>query len=552
MKRRDFIKAGSAAAAGVLLGCSVSNRFDLIIKNGTIIDGTGAIAFKTDLGITGDKITAIANLSNVAADRIIDAQGFVVSPGFIDIHTHTDYELLVNYKAESKLHQGVTTEISGNCGSSPFPLNDEDLKEISEDLLERYDLRVNWRTYDGFIKSLEKTGISVNYASLTGNGKLRSYVVGKNDVKATADQINQMKNKLSESMEMGSFGLSTGLEYAPSSYASTEELIELCGVVAKKGGIYATHTRNEEDTVEEAVDEALTICRESGASLQISHLKVCNKANWNKLDGIIEKIEKAFNSGMPVSADRYPYTAWGTGMSIFLPLWVRQGSTDEVLARLKDPGLAKKFRDDTIKEALNIGGWDRIMISNCVSDKNKIWEGKTIDECLAESDKGPFEFIRILLIEERLRVGIVGFAMNEDNLRKVLTSPLVMIGSDGSAVSPHGKLSEGKPHPRYYGTFPRVLGKYCREEKILDLPSAVKKMTSMPAEKVGLKGRGIIKKNNCADLVIFDPETVIDNATFTDPHKYPAGIEYVVVNGKITIESGQHTGTRSGHVLRHC
>jgi N-acyl-D-amino-acid deacylase len=550
MKRRDFIKAGSAATAGVLLGCSVSHRFDLIIKNGTVIDGSGAIAFKTDLGIARDKIAAVTDLSDVGADKIIDAEGYIVSPGFIDIHSHTDHELLINNKAESKIRQGVTTEISGNCGSSLFPLNDEDLKELSEDLLERYELQVDWRTYDGFVKSLEETGISINYVSLTGNGKLRSYVVGKDDVRATVDQIRQMKNKLSESMEMGSFGLSTGLEYAPSSYASTEELIELCRVVAEKGGIYATHMRNEEDTVEEAVEEALTICRESGASLQISHLKVCNKKNWNKLDGIIEKIERAFDSGLPVSADRYPYTAWGTGMSIFLPLWVRQGSTDEILARLNDHSLTKKFKDETIAEALSIGGWDRILISSCDLEKNKIWEGKTIDECLTESGKEPFEFIRNLLYEEKLEVGIIGFAMDEDNLRKVISSPLVMIGSDGLAVAPYGKLSEGKPHPRFYGTFPLVLGKYCREEKLLDLPAAIKKMTSMPAEKVGLKNRGIIKKDNYADLVVFDPNTIKDNATFADPHQYPTGIEYVIVNGKITIESGQHTGAKSGLVLR--
>lgn len=549
--RRDFVKTGSVVALGVLVGCSVNNRFDIIIQNGLVFDGSGVPGNKTDLGIKGDKISAIADLSTATADLIIDARGLAVSPGFIDIHTHTDTGLLVNPNAESKIHQGVTTEVSGNCGASPFPLNDEDFEEFDKNLFERYGIHVTWRDITGFLNALEEKQISFNYATLTGHGDLRSYVVGKNDVEPTAEQLKQMKETLFRSMENGSFGLSTGLEYAPGSYAKTDELIELCRTVAKQNGIYATHIRNEDDRVEEAVEEAIRICREANVSTEISHLKACNKNNWHKVDHLLEMVQNATNSGMPVNADRYPYIAYGTGLTVFLPLWSRQGNTDEILARLQDMELIPKIRQHAENRGKRIGGWDRVVISFCFSDKNKILEGKSIQDCTEITGKEPFEFIRDILVEERNRVSIVGFAMDEDNLKKVLSAPHIMVGSDGSAVSPIGKLSEGKPHPRYYGTFPRVLGKYCREEKIFNLATALKKMTSMPADKLGLKNRGYIKKGYFADITIFNPETVIDNATFLNPHQFPTGIEYVIVNGSVTVKNGEHTGKRAGEILRH-
>jgi N-acyl-D-amino-acid deacylase len=340
------------------------------------------------------------------------------------------------------------------------------------------------------------------------------------------------------------------LEYAPSSYANTEELIELCKVVSQKGGIYATHMRNEDDRVEEAIEEALTICREAEISTQISHLKACNQSNWHKVDNMLQMIDTAHSGGLPVKADRYPYIAYGTGMTTFLPLWARQGDRDEVLARLENTNDIAKIETYANSRGARIGGWDRVLISSCHTDENKKWEGKTIEEGAGQTGKTAFEFIRTLLIEERNRVGIVGFAMDEGNLKKVLTSPHVMIGSDGSAVSPKGKLGEGKPHPRFYGSFPRVLGKYCREEKYFDLPTAVAKMTSMPAAKLNLKQRGRIDKNYFADLVVFNPETVIDKATFTDPHQTPVGIEHVIVNGTLTVSGGKLTGNLGGRVLR--
>ncbi len=551
ISRREFNLTIAAGTLGLIAGCSINNKFDIIIKNGLIIDGSGAPAYKKDIGLIGNKIIAIDDLKNSTADIIIDGEGLVVSPGFIDIHTHTDIQLLVNSKAESKIHQGVTTEVSGNCGSSPFPLSDDDFQDFDTKIFEQYGIHIDWRNTDGYLRRLEDHKISINHATLTGQGTLRSIVIGNNDIQANPEQINEMKDMLERSMAEGSFGLSTGLEYAPGSYASTEELIELNKVVAKNGGIYATHIRSEDDQVEEAIQEALRICKEANVSTQISHLKACNQANWDKIDHVLEMIHTAAESGMQVKADRYPYIAYSTGLIMFLPLSSRQGSTEEILSRLKDSNTARKIKDHAEIKGQSIGGWDRVVISSCHSEKNKILEGKSVQACALELNTTPFEFIRNILIEENNRVSMIGFAMDENNLKKVLSSSHVMIGSDGNAVAPTGKLSEGKPHPRFYGTFPRVLGKYAREDNIFDLATAVNKMTYMPAEKLGLQKRGLIAKDYFADIVLFNPDTVVDNASFTDPHQFPSGIEYVLVNGKITIENGKHTGAQAGSVIRH-
>ncbi len=549
INRREFIKTGMTVTAGLMVGCSLRNRFDIIIKNGLVTDGSGSGFLKSDIGIKGDKISAIADLGPATADHVIDAAGLVVCPGFIDIHTHTDTELLVNPNAESKIHQGITTEVSGNCGYAPFPLNDNDFGELEEELSKK-GYHVTWRDISGFLQALENRKISLNYVTLTGHGMLRSYVVGRNDVVPTSQQMDKMKQLLDETLQKGSFGLSTGLEYAPGSYAKTKELIELSRVVTKRGGIYATHMRNEDDRVEEAVQEALDICRQAEVSLQISHLKACNRNNWSKVDHLLEMIRAASDEGLPVHADRYPYDAWSTGLSALLPLWAREGETREMLARLSDPRQSADIEAYAEKRSTNIGGWDRLVINSCFSEENKRYEGKSISECSQITGLSPFEFIKKLMVEEKSRVNIMGFAMDEGNLKKVLSSPLVMVGSDGSAVAPYGKLAEGKPHPRYYGTFPRVLGRYSREEKVFALETAVRKMTSMPAKKLGLKQRGILEKNYYADIVVFNPETVMDRATYLEPHQYPTGIEYVIVNGRITIRKGEHTGEHAGKVLR--
>jgi N-acyl-D-amino-acid deacylase len=551
LNRRQFTRRTLLGSLGFALGCSLNNRFDVIIKNGIVYDGSISPGKRVDIGIKKGIIETLDSLSEASADRIIDATDMAIAPGFIDIHTHTDTNLIIDPRAESKVMQGVTTEIGGNCGSSPFPLNDVDFETLNQHMKERYEVEVTWRDADGYLATIQKSRPALNFITLTGHGDLRSCVVGKNDVKPTVDQIKEMQHMLSQSIEQGSFGLSTGLEYAPGSYADTDELIQLCIMVAQHNGLYATHMRNEDDTVIEAIDEALKISRQSGVNLEIAHLKAANPANWHKVEKMLSKISMARDSGMNVNADRYPYIAYGTGMTIFLPLWTRQGSREEILARLEDKKLLPTISEYTQQRGERIGGWDRVQISYVRTEENKKWEGKTIAECAATSNITPFEFIRTILIQEKNQVGIVGFAMDENNLKKILSHPYVMVGSDGSAVSPRGKLGEGKPHPRYYGTFPRILGKYCREEKIFDLATAIHKISAMPAQKLGLKKRGEIKKGYKADVVVFNPLEVRDKATFSNPHQFPEGIYYVMVNGTITVEKGRHTGAAAGTVIRH-
>jgi len=549
MRRRDFIRISALAGTGLMFGCRPRNRFDIVIRNGNLLDGLGNPAVRGDLGIRNGKIVALDDLSLATADRIIDATNLTVTPGFIDVHSHTDIELLVDPLAQSKIQQGVTTEISGNCGDSPFPFNQADFEAYHQRQKENNRLDVNWRDLPKFLDALRKARPALNYATLVGHGNLRAFVVGKNDIQPDAAQLRRMQDLLSEMLAAGAVGLSTGLEYAPGSYAKTDELIELCKVVARHGKIYATHMRNEDDTLEEAVAEALQICRMSGASLQISHLKACNRANWPKTGRVLEAIELARAEGLPVEADRYPYIAWSTGLGSFLPLWARQGENTEIIARLNDEKQFNEIAKYTASRGQRIGGWKQVVICSVENEHNKVWEGQSITECCQISDKEPVIFIRDLLIDEKLHVSVVGFAMDEDGLKKVLAAPFTTIGSDGNAVSPTGLLGKGKPHPRYYGTFPRVLGKYTREEKVMDLPTAIRKMTSQPARKFGLKQRGKIVPGYFADLVIFDPVTIVDRATFTEPHQFPAGIDYVIVNGRIAVEKGAHTGVCAGQVL---
>lgn len=392
--------------------------------------------------------------------------------------------------------------------------------------------------------------MALNYSTLVGQGSIRGAAMGLNDRLPSAQELEKMKKMVEENILNGALGLSTGLEYAPGSYAQPQEIIELCRVAARLGGVYATHMRDEGDMLLESLDESIETARQTGVSLQISHLKMAYPRNWDKIDAALAKIEEAKKEGISISCDRYPYIAGSTGLSFYFPLWARQGTTDEFLARLKDPALESKLRAHLEEQEKKLGSWEKVVISSVVSEGNRRFEGKSVLEGAQELGKEPFIFIRDLLIEEKNRVGMVIFMMKEENLKRILAHPLVGVGTDGSAVAPYGLLGRGKPHPRLYGTFPRVLGKYVREEKIAPLPEMLMKMTSLPARKFGFERRGAILNEYFADIVIFDEDKVIDKATWTDPHQYPVGIEYVIVNGKVVIQRGEHTGSLPGKILR--
>lgn len=534
LKKSLFTSTALVASAGGLSGSGsvfrLTQPFDTIIRNGFIYTGDGSPPFKGDVGIKDGRISALGKLGNYA-DHITDAKGMAISPGFIDLHTHTDTNLFQSAEGDSRIYQGITTDIGGNCGGSPFPAGPYD-------------------NATDFMEALKKQKIGINYGSFTGQGSIRSAVMGDWDQVADKQQIKAMQTLLEEQLEQGSMGMSCGLEYAPGAYASNEELVQLLKVVAKHNKLFAIHMRNEDDRVEQAVSEAIAMAKKAGARLQISHLKAQNFDNWHKGPQLIRLIEDARSSGLDVAFDRYPYIAFSTGLSSFIPLDGRQGSTDDVLHRLKDKKTEKAFGDYAQSRFARFGGAKNVLISACALPHNKeTYMGKNLEECSRLSGKPAWDFVRDLLIEERLQSSIVVFAMTEDNVRLFLSHPLGMPASDGSVYSPQGRLAETMPHPRSYGTFPRFLGKYCREEKIMDFAQAVKKITSLPASRLGLKDRGLLVPGYRADVVVFDQAKVIDTATFDNPHQFPKGIPHVWVNGVHTIRNGVHTGALAGHII---
>ncbi len=556
LNRRDFIKV--SAQAGVLLGLGTgfgSGRifaspasFDILIKNGTVVDGLSDKTLKADVGVVGDRIQAIGDLSAAQARTVIDATGKAVSPGFIDIHAHTDaFETLLNPKGESKIRQGVTLEVSGNCGGSSFPFK----KEVSENerrYNKRYEVERDWVDLAGYLARVQKTGLAFNYVTLVGQGTVREYVMNEDRRKPTAAELELMQKLVAEAMEQGAFGISSGLEYTPSGFASTEEVIELCRAAAKFGGIYATHVRSEDNFVIEAVAEAIYIAEKAGLPLQISHFKSCGTINWWKMPTLFGLIEAAARRGVAVTADRYPYTAYNTGFSVNFPQSALAGGNEAFVKLLKDPVERRNLREETMRK-LDGTPWENILLTDLQEEENKRFIGKTMQQAADELGQDPYEFACNLLVKEKGEVGYIGFGMSEEQTEEILKHPQVMLCSDGSALAPYGPLHQGKPHPRNYGTFPRFLGVYVRDRKALSLPQAVKKMSVMPAAKLGLKDRGTLKKGNFADIVVFDPATIADKATYTEPEQYPVGIDYVIVNGQVVIDHDKHTGALPGKVL---
>jgi N-acyl-D-amino-acid deacylase len=558
MNRRDFVRGAlktaavvTAGGAGLVLqGCSKGKDLDLVIVGATVYDGSGGPPFQGEVGISGGEIRALGRVARSRGAAVVEAKGMAVSPGFIDVHDHTDVGLLVNPRAESAVRQGVTTVVSGNCGGSPFPLTDADVEDMRRSLAEDYGLEGGWKDVRGFFGRLEQAGIALNYATLVGHGSVRAAAMGHGDRPASASELDRMKALVAESMAGGAVGLSSGLEYTPGSFAPTEELIELCRIAAKTGGIYATHMRDEESEVLEAVDEALRIAKESPIRLQISHLKIGEAANWPKIDALMAKLEGARAAGIDFRCDRYPYIAGATSLNLLFPMWAREGVSADFVARLMDPKLDRRLREALSEQERRYGSWDKILISEVVTDKNRAVEGMSVLDAAAKAGKASYDFMRDLLIEESGRVGMISFYGNEDVLKRILGYSLVGVGADSEAVAPYGPLSKGKPHPRYYGTFPRILGKYVREEKIVPLEEMIRKITAMPAGQLGFVRRGQLKIGWAADICVFDPDRVIDKATFKDPAVYPAGIRQVIVNGKIVVDEGAHSGRLPGRVLR--
>jgi N-acyl-D-amino-acid deacylase len=551
--RRNFIKisAASALAASsfIQLSCGLFPDFDVIIVGGTIYDGSGQPGIKGDVGIQKGVITAIGELEDRSARQKIDASGLAVSPGFIDFHSHSDDELLLGGEAQSKIRQGVTTEILGQDGESMAPLNQRMKEHMRERLQKRYQIETDWDDFAGYFRALEQKGIITNAASMLGQGSLRDYVVGEDDRLATSEEIEKMKNLAKVAFSQGAYGISSGLEYTPGSFASTEEITDICRAM-EGHGIYSTHMRNEDDTVLEALEEAVKIARESGVALNISHIKASAKRNWHKLPDILRMLDEARESGMQATCDRYPYIAYNTDLSALFPLWSRDGGSEKFVARLQNPSLTAKLRKEVLAKIEKLGGWHAVMVSSIPGNPNRSqYEGKNFEE-LSRDGTDPYSLLTELIMQENGGGSMVGFAMSEENTSTLLAYPYCMIASDASSLAVEGKLLKGKPHPRSFGTFPRVLGKYARDEGIMTLEEAIRKMTSLPAETLGLKDRGYLKKGFIADVVVFDPNRVIDHATWSEPHQYPSGIPYVMVNGKLIIDQEKFSGQLAGKVLR--
>lgn len=558
MKRRDFLgqTVRTAALAGLggwgplLQGCSTQKDYDLVIAGALVFDGSGGRPFPSDLGISAGTIQIVDEKLGGRGKQVIEAKGLALSPGFIDVHNHTDLGLIANPKAESLIHQGITTLVSGNCGGSPFPVAASSFEEDKENAKTQYGIDLDWKDMAGFFGRLEEKGIALNYATLVGHGSIRGAVVGFSDRPPSPEELERMKGLVEEHMQAGAFGLSSGLIYTPGSFARADELTALCGVVAKYGGTYATHMRDEEEGILESLDETIGTARDSGVRLQVAHFKINGQRNWPKIDAALAKIEEARRRGVDVFCDRYPYIASSTGLSSYFPQWAREGSTEDFLSRLKDPALDAKLRAYLAAAEERLGSWDKVLISEVFLDKNKPLQGKSILEAARETGKQPYDFMKDLLIEEKGLVGRIAFFGSEDVLKKILAHPLVGVGTDGSALAPYGILGGGKPHPRNYGTFPRALGKYVREEKVVPLEEMIKKITAVPAARYGFLKKGSIQPGNSADLVIFDPDKIADRATWADPHQYATGVEYVIVNGQVVIDHGEHTGRLPGQILR--
>jgi dihydroorotase/N-acyl-D-amino-acid deacylase len=538
-----------------ILGHAADAAFDIVITNGHIVDGTGSPWYSGDVGIRDGRIAAIGNLSAAARKRMIDAGGKVVAPGFIDMLGQSEVTILVDPRLPSKIYQGITTEITGEGGSAA-PLT-KVIVEADRPVYAHYKIDADWQTFRQYFARLEKQGMGINLASYVGATQVRRVVLGDADVQPTPEQLEKMKALVREAMHDGAVGLSTSLEYAPAPYAKTEEIIALAAEASKFGGIYATHMRNESDTVLEAIDEALRIGREAHIPVEIWHIKVAGKNNWGHMPEVVAKINQARAQGSDVSANTYAYTAWFNSMSAFVPPWAHDGGDAKLVERLKDPAIRARIRKEMgapsgswDNEWQEIPGPEAVMISVVQNPELRKFQGKRLSEVAQTMHEDAMDALFDLLIEDKGFTECAVFGMSEPDVALALEQPWVSIDNDSSGTSPEGILGEEHPHPRAYGTFPRILRKYVREEKKLTLEEAIRKFSALPAQRMRLTDRGVLKQGMWADVVVFDPEKVRDLATFDDPNRLSEGMEIVLVNGTPVIESGKMTGALPGKVLR--
>jgi N-acyl-D-amino-acid deacylase len=539
----------------LLLTMPQSQQFDLLIRGGRVVDGSGRPAYTADVAIKGDRIVKIGNLSQATAARVIDARSLVIAPGFIDMLGQSETYLLIDPRANSKVMMGVTTEITGE-GESIAPINDRQIKE-QEDFLRRFNLTIDWRTLAEYFKRLEKQGSGVNLGTFVGATQVREYVIGYDDRPPTSQELDQMKKLVAEAMRDGALGLSTSLQYVPARFAKTDELVELAKVAHQYGGIYATHQRSEANTIDASLDEVFEIAQKAQIPVEIWHLKTAYKKNWGRMAHVLTRIKQARDRGLDVTADIYPYIAGSTALSACLPPWALEGGTEKMLNRLRDPQTRQRLKKEIAEEQteweniyLGSGGPSGVLIGAVVNRELESLQGKRISEIAERQKKDPLDVVFDLILADHGQTGAIYFMMSEADMRAAMQSPFVSFCTDSGARATDGPLAGSKSHPRGWGSYPRILGRYVRDEKLLSLETAVHKMTGAPAARVGLRERGLIKEGVFADITVFDPAKVIDRATFESPNQYPAGIEYVLVNGKISVDKGQRTPALAGRVLR--
>ncbi len=528
--------------------------FDVIIKGGTVYDGSGAEGRVADVAIRGDRIAGVGNFENSQAKRVIDAHGLAVAPGFINMLSWSTESLIVDGRSQSEIRQGVTTEVMGE-GESMGPVNDRVRDYMLKQQTDiKYD--ITWKTLAEYLQYLEKRGVSCNVASFIGATTIRENVIGFENKEPTPEQLDQMRELVRREMEAGALGIGTALIYPPAFYAKTEELIELCKVAAKYKGKYISHMRSEGNHLLEAFDELLRISREANIPAELYHIKAAGQKNWGKMDALLARIEAAQKEGRPIRANMYTYIAGGTGLDACLPPWTEDGGYPELLKRLRDPETRKKIAADVKVDTdkwenlyLAAGSPDRIIVGDFTSEKLKPLTNKSLAEIARIRGKDPIETIMDLLSENEKPIGATYFLMSEENVKKEIAKPWISFGSDEASQAPEGIFLKSTPHPRAYGTFARVLGKYVREEKLVSLPEAIRRLSALPATNLELDHRGFLKTDMFADVVVFDPATITDHATFEKPAQYATGVKEVFVNGVEVLKDGEHTGAKPGRAL---